>query len=152
MRIALVPCGATKLPHAAKAADLYTGALFRKLRAYAERHADRWYILSAKHGLLLPDTVVDPYNHTLNDDPWQVRRMWGERIVRDLAKLHPGSTEFLLLAGGRYREAVGAAMVKDPHWRTVWSASEPIPKGLPIGRQLQWLNRELAIVAPPCPT
>src|SRR5690606_13413659 len=55
--IALVSCVSSKEPHAAPARDLYTSALFRKARAYAERNADAWYILSAKYGLVDPNRV-----------------------------------------------------------------------------------------------
>jgi len=58
----LVGCGARKLAHAAPAKDLYTGPLFRAARAYAEAHADAWYVLSAKYGLVHPDRVIEPYN------------------------------------------------------------------------------------------
>ncbi|WP_373427871.1 DUF6884 domain-containing protein [Arthrobacter globiformis] len=34
--------------------------LFKKAAAYADRTCDRWYILSAKHHLVHPDTVIDP--------------------------------------------------------------------------------------------
>lgn len=40
--------------------------LFRKARAYAERSADEWFVLSAMHGLVDPGDVVEPYDLTLN--------------------------------------------------------------------------------------
>jgi hypothetical protein len=32
------------------------------MRAWAVARGDPWYILSARHGLLAPETVVEPYN------------------------------------------------------------------------------------------
>jgi hypothetical protein len=37
-------------------------AYFRKMRAWAESRGDRWYILSAKHGLLSPEEPIAPYD------------------------------------------------------------------------------------------
>lgn len=51
-RLAIVACSASKLAHAAPARELYTGALFKLARELAETVADRWVILSAKHGAL----------------------------------------------------------------------------------------------------
>ena len=64
-RIALVSCVKKKRGSAAFARDLYLSQLFRGLRCYAESHADVWYILSAEHGLLKPDQIVEPYERTL---------------------------------------------------------------------------------------
>lgn len=40
-------------------------ALFRGRRAYVERTCDRWFVLSAKYGLVESETVVAPYDQTL---------------------------------------------------------------------------------------
>ncbi|WP_395858435.1 DUF6884 domain-containing protein [Arthrobacter sp. KBS0702] len=39
--------------------------MFKKASAYAELTCDRWYILSAKHGLLHPDEIIQPYDMRL---------------------------------------------------------------------------------------
>lgn len=65
-RIALVGCTKGKLPARAPARDLYVGDLFAKARAYAQTF-DAWYVLSARHGLVLPDEVIEPYDVTLGD-------------------------------------------------------------------------------------
>ncbi len=65
-RIALVSCVKSKRRSPIAARDLYTSELFRKLRRYAETHADCWYILSAEHGLLRPEQETAPYERTLN--------------------------------------------------------------------------------------
>ncbi len=66
--LAIVQCGARKIwkndpkrgPTPAK--EAYTSGYFQKNRAYAERFADRWLILSAKYGFLNPDTRIHNYN------------------------------------------------------------------------------------------
>lgn len=65
LTVALVACGASKLVEPARARDLYTGDLFRKSRAVAERTADRWYVLSALHGLVHPYQRIEPYNQQM---------------------------------------------------------------------------------------
>jgi hypothetical protein len=65
MRLALVSCVKRKASGPRPAKDLYVSPLFRALRTYAETSSDTWYILSAEHGLLHPETVVAPYERTL---------------------------------------------------------------------------------------
>lgn len=69
--IYIVPCGAGKVDHAAPAADLYTGSMFRYVYAnavaMAEEDGGRVLILSAEYGLLDPTDVVAPYNTKMGD-------------------------------------------------------------------------------------
>ncbi len=106
MKIALVSCVKTKRTEATHARDLYTSPLFRGLRRYAESHADRWYILSAKHGLLDPLTIVDPYEQTLNRLSKEQRTAWAESVKADLTLRTPSNADFIVLAGMRYREGI----------------------------------------------
>lgn len=68
----VVPCGGVKLDHAAPAEALYVGSMFRHTYEHATRCAEmdtaaglgpaRVVILSALHGLVLPGTVLEPYD------------------------------------------------------------------------------------------
>lgn len=68
----VVPCGGKKLDHAAPARELYLGQMFRhtydnvdrlaRLDEQEGRGPARVLILSAKHGLVDPETVLDPYD------------------------------------------------------------------------------------------
>jgi hypothetical protein len=121
----------------ARARDLYTSQLFRALRAYAVAHADAWYILSAKHGLLRPDQIVAPYKRTLKDMPKRDRVAWAERVQRQLLEVLPTGAEVILLAGVRYREGLV------PFLRTRgFSVTVPL-EGLGIGKQLQKLKQSV---------
>ncbi|MFA9430755.1 DUF6884 domain-containing protein [Egicoccus sp. AB-alg2] len=84
MRVGLVGCVKSKLNRAPSAADLYTSPLFSGRRAAAERHCDRWFVLSALHGLVHPDQVLEPYDHTLNDVSVVERRRWSLGVVEAL--------------------------------------------------------------------
>ncbi len=101
--IALVSCVKKKRAARCPAQDLYDSDLFRKMRCYAKQHSDRWFILSAKYGLLSPETEIEPYEQTLNNMRIRDRREWADtcdaataqprRAIRDvLAPSGPMST------------------------------------------------------------
>jgi hypothetical protein len=71
----VVPCS-SKLAHRAPARLLYTGTTFRLALRVVEREAaltaepglpTSVLIMSARHGLITPDTVIDPYEQTMTD-------------------------------------------------------------------------------------
>ena len=80
----LVGCVKTKRSHVAPARDLYDSTLWRWRRAYAEASGCRWYILSAKHGLLAPDVEISPYDLALSDLTVVERRAWSQRVLRGI--------------------------------------------------------------------
>jgi hypothetical protein len=82
--IGLVGCVKTKRDHAAPARDLYISPLFRGRRAYVERTCARWFILSAKHGLVEPDTLLEPYDVTLDSASPRERRAWSVGVLEAL--------------------------------------------------------------------
>src|SRR5512139_2488723 len=67
----VIPCSGQKLDHAAPAAELYVGQMFRhtferatecaRLDEAAGLGPARVLILSARYGLITPDTVIEPY-------------------------------------------------------------------------------------------
>ena len=133
-RIGLVSCGKRKQSTSAPARDLYTSALFRESRAWAEAHCDAWYILSAQHGLLDPATHTAPYERTLNTLTAPERLRWAQRVHRQLREaglLHSG-VEFIWLAGRRYKEHLSRFLVDS-------AQADPL-HGLGIGKRLQWLK------------
>lgn len=105
-RVGLVGCVKQKLASSSAAADLYTSPLFRGRRRWVEETCDRWYILSAKHGVLEPATVVSPYDETLKGSTRAVKRAWSRRVLDELhAELGSfGGTVFEIHAGADYRE------------------------------------------------
>jgi hypothetical protein len=138
MRVALVSCVKSKQATAAPARDLYTSALFRGLRTFAERNADEWYILSAEHGLVEPSTVLEPYEKTLNRMRRAERDAWSSSVRAQLLEVLPPGADVIVLAGERYREGI-VPFLRD-HGFTV---SVPL-QGLPFGKQLQFLGEQNA--------
>lgn len=63
--VAIIGCGATKLPGEHPARALYTGALFRAAVADVERRGVPWLVLSAQHGLVPPERVIASYDLTI---------------------------------------------------------------------------------------
>jgi len=135
-KIGLVACSRTKADHAAPARDLYQGALFRASAAYAEEVCDEWYILSAKHGLVSPDTILEPYDESLYDLSAAERREWGVDILVALG--HAGCLSprypisWLVLAGKRYRECFVPGLMGE-------IVEIPLA-GMGIGQQIAWMQ------------
>lgn len=129
-RIVLVACCGEKREDRAPAKDLYQSPLFRRSRAYAERHGDTWFILSAKHGLLNPATVIEPYDQTLTAMAAADRRTWTARTAEQLRAY--ADERLIVLAGNRYCE-----------WTTDFPHVERPLAGMGIGQQLAFLTRAL---------
>ena len=118
-----------------EAKNLYVSALWRCRRKYAEQSGVPWYILSAKYGLVNPDTRIAWYDVSLGDLPAADRRAWSGRIVDTLVaryasvagtvvEIHAGMdyVDFGLASG---LSAAGIAVQR------------PL-LGIPIGRHLAW--------------
>ena len=132
--VALVSCAAGKLTTVANAADLYDSPLFGLARQFAEKRCDRWFILSAKHHLLRPDILVEPYDLTLNNMGVAERRQWAEFVYQELKKVLKPRDKMVILAGGKYREFLVPKLEQA-------GISVEIPmEHLPIGKQLKWLK------------
>ena len=134
--LCLVSCGATKLPHAALAKDLYISDRFQKTRRLVEREGWPWFILSAKHGLLGPERRIEWYDMTLETMSAQARRDWARRVMNSLDPHLASVRSIVIFAGARYREHL------EPALRS--RGIEVHVRSLRQGNQLQWLNDQLA--------
>jgi Family of unknown function (DUF6884) len=97
--VGLVACGATKLGRPAPARDLYCSPLFRKASAYAAATYDRWFILSAKHYLVDPCEVLDPYDVSLKGMTVDGRAHWASMVECSLRCGHRTRTPGRQVAG-----------------------------------------------------
>lgn len=132
--IVLVSCVSMKLSVAAAARDLYTSPYFRGMRRYAEREGQRWYVLSALHGVVSPEEVIEPYNQTLNKMGMQARKDWAARVQKQLMDLLPPRAHVAVLAGRRYSEDVVPFLEAQ-------GFDVELPMGtMKIGERLRWLN------------
>ena len=133
-RIYLVSCVSKKRRHPAPAKGIYQSPWFNLARAWVEREGAPWYILSAKYGLVHPDTEIAPYDETLNKMGVAQRRDWAARIEIQMDETLPNANEVVVFAGLRYRENLNDYL--QHRFKTVKVPME----GLRIGQQLSWLK------------
>ena len=102
----LVGCIKSKRHRAGPARDIYTSTLWRHRREYAELHGSPWYILSAKHGLLAPDTWIEPYDLAIAGLSAAGCRQWSLGVLDGLAaQVQPLDGKTIEIhAGKRYAE------------------------------------------------
>lgn len=104
--LVLIGCVKTKLPGRHKAKDLFTSPLFIGRRRRAEGTGVPWFILSAKYGLLAPDSEVESYDVSLNAAGRAERRRWSESVLEKLTHA-VGSLDGKVVevhAGAAYRD------------------------------------------------
>lgn len=128
--LVVVACGRRKAAAPSPARQLYTGPYARACMRYGEYWARLFnlelVILSAKHGFVAPNTVLEPYDVTFGDD--------------DAIRLGDFRAQAEQLGFDRYVDVVGGSTyVKIV--RLIWPhARALIPKVGGIGRQLAWLK------------
>ncbi len=132
-RVGLVGCVKSKKPVPAPARELYTSALFKGRRSYVEASCDRWFILSAEHGLVSPEQVLAPYDVTLKGASAARRREWTIQVIAQL------TTELGDLGGRVFEVHAGADYLAGglvAELRSGGAAVELPMQGLSMGRQL----------------
>ena len=131
MTIGVIACGNTKRTEPARAQDLYVGPLFRAYRAWITGNCDRWVILSAKHGVLEPDQVIEPYDVTLKRLNARQLASWYINVRWQLCRMF-NDAFYLVLGGARYRTALDVF----PHSYPMAGLAD-----MRFGKQLGWLKR-----------
>ncbi len=141
--VLLLGCVKSKRSEAAAARDLYTSPLFARRRRYAETGGRPWYVLSARHGLVLPEEVIAPYDVHLAGQSASYRAAWAAFVVEQLRR-ERGDLSGLVVeihAGDAYVEAVrgplerASAVVHDPvdarsmGETLAWYDAEPVETG-----------------------
>jgi hypothetical protein len=129
----LVSCVKSKRPHPAPARALYTSAWFMGARDLVESSGAPWFVLSSLYGLVAPETVIAPYDYTLNAVGVAKRKAWAVEVLDRLLPLLGGRRRVVILAGMRYRE-----FIVQPLLRHGIAVELPM-EGLRRGEQLAWL-------------
>lgn len=137
MDLCLVSCVGRKGQSPAPAKDLYLSDWFIKARRVVEMESWKWFVLSAKHGLLDPEESVAPYEKTLNTMSAEERRSWASETWQALEPHLAGVRSVVLFAGQKYREHL------EPRLRDLRIEVQVPMEGLAIGEQLAWLKRRL---------
>ena len=112
IRICLISCVSQKTNYKNPCKDLYISPLFKKTWAYVSQieRPHGVYILSALHGLIRYDTVIEPYDKTLLDMSKEECLEWVEKVKKQLTEtfVKDGRTledyHFSIFAGSKYYE------------------------------------------------
>ncbi|MCK9179211.1 MAG: hypothetical protein M0P93_09430 [Candidatus Cloacimonetes bacterium] len=137
MKIALVSCAKLKQDYPCQAQEMYLpSTLFSKAIKYIkQQNYDKWFILSAKYGLLNPNVLIEPYDLTLNNMKSEEIKKWSQKVFNQLIEYNIIEIDFY--AGEKYRKYLIPLLENK-------SIKYNIPlKGLGIGKQLQFYTKEL---------
>lgn len=63
--LVIAPCTKVKAKHQCSASEMYQSHLFKLVKQYVKIKKYDWVILSSRHGILEPNTVINPYNDSL---------------------------------------------------------------------------------------
>ncbi|RAO54413.1 DUF6884 domain-containing protein [Micromonospora saelicesensis] len=128
--VVIVPCGVAKLDRPVPAGLLYTGSYHRACRRAADRIGGRLLILSARYGLLTPDTVIEPYELRMGQ-PGAVTAptlyAQARRLGIDMA------ATVTVLAGRDYADPVSAVW---PHARRPLTGTRGMPEQMAVLAEL----------------
>lgn len=131
MKIGIIACSSRKVKkNNIPARELYSGSdLFRK-SIKAVEGLDRWYIVSAKYGLLKPDDIVSYYDLKL--DKVRDKKFWGRKVIIALAReCDLEKDQFYLYTGDLYNRQFE---------KYLKNRIKPL-EGLSIGYRLQYLKK-----------
>jgi len=126
----LIQCTKTKRDEPAPAKDLYDKSrYFRLMKQYAQATGDMWFILSAKHGLVDPETELEPY------DEFGLSNQQARSIAEELAT---GGVEYVeLIAGSSYSDPL------TPELEARGIEVLEIGRGQRIGNRMQTLKQKI---------
>ncbi|NMI63190.1 DUF6884 domain-containing protein [Streptomyces sp. RLA2-12] len=122
--VVVIPCSGPKLGHAAPAGKLYVGKLHTHARRTADAltaHGGTVLVLSALHGFLPLDQVIEPYDHTWDD----AGSVTVEELRAQAAELGLTGADVVLLTPSRYTQRAAA----------VWPQARTPLAHLGIGQQ-----------------
>lgn len=130
--IILISCCKQKAKERCKAKNMYISPLFKLSWKYAKQFDSDIYILSAKYGLLNPETIIEPYDLTLKKFSKDEQIKWSSDIVEKLKNICSlENDKFIILAGNTYIEYI-LPFIKNYELPMI---------GLGLGKRLKWLNK-----------
>lgn len=134
--IYLISCSKTKLTARTQAKNMYTSELFKTSYNYALLNNGDVFILSAKHGLLEPSDIIDPYDNTMNGKDRDEKVSWSRSVLGTLiSKRIEGAV--VILAGKNYYQYL------KPMLESSGYIVELPLDGLGIGQRLKYMKDKL---------
>jgi len=115
--LVIVTCVKEKLNGSFKAEDLYISDLFKKMRHFVEIYDYDWRIISAKHGLIDPEDIIESYEDESLD---QFKLLQGKQttnlktkkdalrqiIEEQLEPILKDYNRIILMCGKNYRDVI----------------------------------------------
>lgn len=102
----LITCSRRKLSTKAEAKDLYVSPSFKAARNIAESLGDIWFILSAKYGLIRPDTELEPYDCSLSSLNEIECRSWASKVVESLIPYLLNDDRIIIIGDDSYSKYI----------------------------------------------
>ena len=141
----LIGCGAAKQPTAVRAAELYTSTYFKEKVKFAEALGKPWAILSAKYGILQPDSLTAPYDFSAGQLTPEELREWVAGVALQLFSWEPfmGDGPLLSLRSIRRLGIIAGETYVTPLTATLATLGVEVLnpcKGLGLGQQVAWLR------------
>lgn len=110
---------------------IYISPLFKKSYSFCRNNYDKIYILSAKYGVLDPETIIENYDLTLSNFSVKDRKEWAMKCITQLDEIITPDDEIYWFAGIHYRKYL-ADLLPNKQYNLV--------KSLGIGKQLSFYN------------
>ncbi len=87
--LAIISCSKSKLAGPQRVRELYTGDTFKLAVKAAEVLAERWVVISARHGVLHPEDIIESYDESVMTKSRRQREQWGQHVSRQLKLCMP---------------------------------------------------------------
>jgi hypothetical protein len=125
--VGLINCCSQKMPHACEASKLYQGRLFKRALKLIQLITREFGILSAKHHLVLPNEIIEPYDKTISKS----NHAWAE-LTKAKIKIQYPAAKFKVILSRPYLQAMKGL-----------DYEEIIPKKLNIGEQINFIDKKI---------
>lgn len=132
--VCLIGCSSDKRSVPSSAAELYTSQRFRLARQWAERNSQSWFILSARHGLVPPDTRLNPYDLALKDSSPGRQRAWARDVVSKLVDRTSTTDPVYVFSDPLYSDLIEAPLIGKGY-----RVAKPLD-GMTSDQRIRWLT------------
>lgn len=141
----LISCSKTKGKTPGPAREMYQGGAFKLSRDLVEAQRDSYLILSAKYGLLRPETIIEPYDLSVPSMTSRKRKSWATWVFPQLRAVMapqglPRWQRVSFLAGFFYAQHL-TYLLRAWSYEAGFRLEIDLPlQGLGIGEQLGYLS------------
>jgi hypothetical protein len=108
--LVVIGCSGEKSSAASPAVTLYRSRRFHASIRWAERVGAPWVVLSAKHGILDPDAIIDPYDVHLSNLTAEEQTAWAEKAAESLRLRTAESAKLVFLCDDVYTRPVAKCL------------------------------------------